>query len=53
MYQTSFFDRIDPDAHGFRAVICGGWWVAVGKTEREAVRRVIEQYQKEMEGLWA
>ncbi len=30
------------------ATIAGGWWVAYGKTAKEAQKRVIQQLEKEV-----
>lgn len=47
---------VDPDtisvtvwAEGdhYRATIAGGWWMVTGKTEKEAVKKVVENYEKE------
>lgn len=55
-YQLPLFDEPDTiqvtvwkeDDH-YRALIAGGWWMATGKTEKEAIKKVVENYEKEKE----
>jgi len=35
------------EAGGYRATISGGWWLAQGKTEKEAVQRVVKRMEAE------
>lgn len=53
-HQLALFD--DPDTipvtvwkedDHYRAEIADGWWTATGKTETEAIRKVVEMYEKE------
>lgn len=59
MMQTDFFDKIDghdkpitvsvfEEGDHYRATICGGWWTACGKTEKEAVGKVVAAYENEV-----
>lgn len=53
-HQLPLFDEQDTiqvtvwtEGERYRAVISDGWWMATGKTEKEAVEKVVEMYEKE------
>lgn len=55
--QTDFFNLIGEEHitvtvikidGRFVATISGGWWMASGKTEGDAVRKVVKNYETEM-----
>lgn len=39
----------DPEGRGWIAELCGGWYMAIGKTKKSAIDSVIRQYEREME----
>lgn len=56
--QTDFFSLVDQGPkimvtvykiadHVFQATIAGGWWVAFGDTQNDAVKQVVERYSNE------
>lgn len=54
MYQLPLFDergKVYFDGVRWVAVIDGGWWMAQGKSEAEAVRKVTAKYYEEMERM--
>lgn len=64
MQQLDFLNQIDPapdttipvrvcrDGQRFVAEICGGWWRAAGATKQDAVKRAVENYERESKYPW-
>jgi hypothetical protein len=40
-------------AQGYHASLFGGWWVAYGSTAMDAVKNVVDNYEKELAGMTA
>lgn len=43
--------KVRRESDRYIAELFGGWWSATGNTEKDAVRRAVERYEKEMSRL--
>jgi len=41
--------KVYQEGDHYCAEMCGGWWSAIGKTEKDAIKKVKDRFMKEQE----